>query len=731
MAARYDVAVLADLRFPGGTSAALAEELKAAAAGGYRTAILPLKGPVLRRPHPMHPEIAALIAAGSAELVDPLEEVECGLLLVHHPQLLTHAPQAPLQLRAAQRLIVAHHPPFDADGAPFYDWSGIHATAAEVLGGPVRWAPVGPLVRAQLARLPEGPPLTAADWVNVLDPLPWRVLRQDFVDQRCVIGRHSRPDPLKWPADRTAVLEVYPDDPRYLVRILGAGPFLDQVLGGPPPAAWEVLAFTPGAAPAFLRRLDFYLYYHHPRWVEAFGRTVLEAMAAGCAVILPPGMAPLFGDGALYAEPAAAAGLALALRSDLAAFLARSEAAVTTARERFGPEVHRARLRELVGKPARRLVPGMALRDRGWARRGPRRVLFLTSNGIGLGHLTRVLAVAERLPPDVEPVVVTMSSAVALVRAAGIAVEHLPYHDYTGVDVSRWNHFLRLELEEILRFHDPAVIVFDGNMPYGGLMAALGTRPRAWSAWLRRGLWREGSGAEALKREAGFDMVLEPGELAAAMDSGPTTTSRERTRSLAPVRLVDESLTRDAARATLDLPEVGPCVLVQLGSGNNYDYAAARARVRQLLQPLPDITLVEVASPIAVRPAAPADGVRHLAVYPLGRYLAAFDLAVSAAGYNGFHELLLGQVPTLFVPNEHPIMDDQGARARWAERRGLALAAAADDPYAIGRKLALLLDPDRRSALRAGMARLDSANGAVEAARIVTEMAYTLRADRA
>ena len=157
MAARYDVAVLADLRFPGGTSAALAEELKAAAAGGYRTAILPLKGPVLRRPHPMHPEIAALIAAGSAELVDPLEEVECGLLLVHHPQLLTHAPQAPLRLRAAERLIVAHHPPFDAEGAPFYDWPRIHGTAAEVLGGEVRWAPVGPMVRAQLARLPDGP----------------------------------------------------------------------------------------------------------------------------------------------------------------------------------------------------------------------------------------------------------------------------------------------------------------------------------------------------------------------------------------------------------------------------------------------------------------------------------------------------------------------------------------------------------------------------------------------
>ena len=197
------------------------------------------------------------------------------------------------------------------------------------------------------------------------------------------------------------------------------------------------------------------------------------------------------------------------------------------------------------------------------------------------------------------------------------------------------------------------------------------------------------------------------------------------------MRLVDESLTREAARAALDLPASGLCALVQLGSGNNYDYAAARARVRQLLLAVPDVTPVEIASPIAAQPLVPADGVRHLAVYPLGRYLAAFDLAVSAAGYNGFHELLLGQVPTLFVPNEHPIMDDQGARARWAERRGLAFAAAADDPYAIGRKLALLLDPDRRAALQDGMARLNPANGAVEAARIVTEMAYTLRADRA
>jgi UDP:flavonoid glycosyltransferase YjiC (YdhE family) len=249
---------------------------------------------------------------------------------------------------------------------------------------------------------------------------------------------------------------------------------------------------------------------------------------------------------------------------------------------------------------------------------------------------------------------------------------------------------------------------------------------------MRRPFWRPGTGAEALQREGAFDAVLEPGELAASLDKGPTTTSRERTRTLAPVWLVDaeEILTREEARTALGLPQAGQCVLVQLGSGNNFDYASARRRVGQLLASREDVVAVEAVSPIADRPSEAGPELRRTSIYPLGRYLAAFDLAVSAAGYNAFHELLLGGVPTLFVPNEHPIMDDQAARAGWAERRGLALAASVSDPYGLTRKLHRLLEADERAAMRARMERLERTNGAAEAARIVTEMAYTLRADR-
>ena len=68
------------------------------------------------------------------------------------------------------------------------------------------------------------------------------------------------------------------------------------------------------------------------------------------------------------------------------------------------------------------------------------------------------------------------------------------------------------------------------------------------------------------------------------------------------------------------------------------------------------------------------DGVVHLrSTYPICRYFRAFDAAVSAAGYNAFHELIRFGVPTLFVPMLRET-DDQAARARFAAGPGVGLA---------------------------------------------------------
>jgi UDP-N-acetylglucosamine:LPS N-acetylglucosamine transferase len=56
--------------------------------------------------------------------------------------------------------------------------------------------------------------------------------------------------------------------------------------------------------------------------------------------------------------------------------------------------------------------------------------------------------------------------------------------------------------------------------------------------------------------------------------------------------------------------------------------------------------------------------------FPISRAIAAFDFSVSAAGYNTFHEVIAQGLPTIFVPNRHPSMDDQGARAEFAQDHG-------------------------------------------------------------
>ena len=65
----YDLIVLGDFRFPGGTSTAIAEELSAGAAAGYRIGLVQVKGPVLKRPHPFHPRIRACIDDRRVDLI--------------------------------------------------------------------------------------------------------------------------------------------------------------------------------------------------------------------------------------------------------------------------------------------------------------------------------------------------------------------------------------------------------------------------------------------------------------------------------------------------------------------------------------------------------------------------------------------------------------------------------------------------------------------------------------
>ena len=357
-----------------------------------------------------------------------------------------------------------------------------------------------------------------------------------------------------------------------------------------------------------------------------------------------------------------------------------------------------------------------------------------TTNGSGMGHLSRQVAVAAALADRTEPVVFSLSTALATVLAAtagtavaGLRGEYCPSYHRHQMPVPDWHSYLRDRLVALVRETGAGAVGFDGVTPYLGLLRARALLPEVPFVWFRRGMWRPGANVRALRATPFFDLVIEPGDLAAAADRGATAGRADAVR-VPPVSVLSATglAERAAAAAALGLETDRPAVLVNLGAwahrpgraGGGWWTSVAAQVVRQLLSGT-DWQVALTRAPILDDEALAAQtGRLHVLrdVYPLARYLGAFEAAVAEAGYNGFHELLLAGVPTLFLAKA-TTTDDQRARGRWAAGAGTALFA--DDAYRSSGQLARLLDAGVRDDLRTVCAQLPPADGAAVAADLV------------
>ena len=228
--------------------------------------------------------------------------------------------------------------------------------------------------------------------------------------------------------------------------------------------------------------------------------------------------------------------------------------------------------------------------------RVPRNVLFLSPNGVGMGHLTRLLAIARHSPAAIRPVFLSMSQAVGVVERFGFVGEYFPYHAQTGETAEVWSQALRARLNEAIAFYDARCVVFDGNVPYQGLVETRRDNANRPFVWIRRGMWRPEAGRATIDRARHFDLVIEPGELAAEDDPGITTGRDAEALRVAPVTLFEpgELLDRETARGQLGLDPDRLAVIVQLGARNNFDYGQVDRIVLDTLGGRTEVQLVFV-----------------------------------------------------------------------------------------------------------------------------------------
>lgn len=710
----FDVVNMSDFRLPGGTSHSIAQEITAQAGAGLSTGLVHVASPMIRRPLPWSPPMRESTSLPNVAIVPPGQAVTTNLLVIRHPSSVRDVSRITASIIPKNVVVVANHAARDADGSENYDVREIDRLLRGVYGVSPVWRPIGPVVRATLEEFGSDIDL-GDDWLNVISADSAQVRRLGPTLPRATIGRHSRPQPAKWPSSPQAIKNAYPMDTEFDVRILGGTKAAELVLKKRP-SNWTVYEFGSRDPVDFLAEIDFWVYFHHPHTLEAYGRAIMEALHAGCVVIIPEYLRPTFGDAAVYGAPEDVRMIVRRYIADPDLFIAQSTRGQDFVR-RMGADLHIQRLAEL-GVEVRPAPQAPKVYEPPGAV-GPKRVIFLTSNGAGMGHLTRLLAIARASDPEkIEPLFVSLSQGVPVVADQGFPFEYLASSGAMAMPAPEWNIYFLERMREVLRTMRPSTLVFDGTVPYVGLMNLL-KESDLLKVWVRRGMWKDSASGASLGREKAFDLVIEPGEFAHSYDEGPTAR-RSGAARVTPITVLAsrETLDRHAARAELGMSADAKTVLLTLGAGNINDIGDLQNSILEILSSEHPSWQVFVTKP-PIAESTGASSLNVLRTYPLARVAGAFDFAISAAGYNSFHEWTSMHIPTIWVPNEATAVDDQVARGRWAQDEGTGLMMADGTEQELRGLIARLVDDDVRSQMRERMRRLPTSDGAEQAARLI------------
>jgi hypothetical protein len=338
-AREYDVVVVADWRFLAGAHRAAVEEIRALAAAGLRVAVAQLETyrAVHVRRYPLAAPVQQLVNDGVIDQIPLTEECRPALLIVRQAAVLQFTAGRTSAIRPRRTLIVADRTPSRGDGVDRrYVPATCTAHARDLFAADPLWCPQDAGVRLALRAADPGIVLTDTDLPTMADTTGWCAPRTGVPDGPPIAGVDLC-DAGTWPADLPDALAVprrltgvdirlrLPDRPRRESRVTV-------------PKTWLVYETADIAARPFLHQLDFYLHFPHRRAEEVLSQPALEAAAVGCVVLMPERFAALYGDAAVYTEPAGAGDVIRRYAADAGAYAEQSRRARLVATNAHRPQ---------------------------------------------------------------------------------------------------------------------------------------------------------------------------------------------------------------------------------------------------------------------------------------------------------------------------------------------------------------------------------------------------------
>jgi UDP:flavonoid glycosyltransferase YjiC (YdhE family) len=354
------------------------------------------------------------------------------------------------------------------------------------------------------------------------------------------------------------------------------------------------------------------------------------------------------------------------------------------------------------------------------------RFLFYAVNGLGLGHVTRLVAIARelrKLIPGAEIVFLTSSEAEDVLYREGFAAIKVPSKtmriegSLRPGSYARLLHTVTLNAVAALR---PHVLVVD-TFPAGAIQELLPVlRWDSRKVFVFRAQRAESASSERMQSVLPlYDLCLVPHEKGTETVPVPEGLRTVWTGPIL-IRTRDEARTRAEARAGLSLPEEGPVLYVSFGGGGDAEARRAYDAVMQGLEGLP-VHLALAEAPLLRSRGLAREGVTWVRHYPMAEMLPAFDGAIAAAGYNTVHELLHHGVPAAFHPFERQV-DDQEARSETVERSRAGVRLPNLDSATLRAAVERLMDPDSAERMRNAGRELVPSSGAARAAEEIVRL---------
>ncbi len=356
------------------------------------------------------------------------------------------------------------------------------------------------------------------------------------------------------------------------------------------------------------------------------------------------------------------------------------------------------------------------------------RVLLYAVNGLGLGHITRLLAIAKYM----RRYILVMGKQPEIMFLSTSEVDTLPFlFDFPvvkipsktiiekgGMSRQQYQKMAKMMIWNCISSYNPDILAVD-TFPSGsfdelydvmdfGFQKVFVYRPRKD----KDKLWKN-----PILRA--YDRILYIDEAHEQYETSKEEIMMEdKIHHLGAIVQRDktELLSREAACQYLGLdPKQKTACILAGGGGDSYNQDFFE-RMIKLMSQFKDIQVVIAAGPLYKGAEISTPQGRWFYRPDISQYWYAFDFVISAGGFNSVNELLCAQIPTLFFAQTR-LYDNQEARINSLSDKGLCLYFSIDNSdEEIQQHIKKIADPKKQKSLRKQLAKYDLTNEAGNAA---------------